>query len=66
MAGTIKRNNLKKKFLIIINTSITASKFNQCYGTIFQDRLKHANLATAFDIPDFITKTRFDEKLKKY
>ena len=54
---------LKKKIIVMIY--FTTFGFNQFSGIIFVDRLTQANLATKSDIADFITKSYFDDKLKK-
>ena len=43
---------------------ITTSEFNQFSGTIFDDRLKQANLASESDFADYITKACSHGKLK--
>ena len=54
---------LKKKIIVMIY--FTTFGFNQFSGIIFVDRLTQANLATKSGIADFITKSYFDDKLKK-
>ena len=58
---------LKKKntlLLIILIKYVTTNDFNKFSGTILDERLKQAKLATKTDITDFITKTYFNNKLK--
>ena len=43
---------------------ITINDFSKFSGTIFDERLKEAKLATKTDIAVITTKTYFDEKLK--
>ena len=61
--NTQKFKMLKKKIIVMIY--FTTFGFNQFSGIIFVDRLTQANLATKSGIADFITKSYFDDKLKK-
>ena len=44
---------------------VTTPEFNKLTAENFTARLKHSNLATKFDITDFVKKTDFSDKPKK-
>ena len=60
-----KTRKLGKKNLTNHNGYITANKFIKFHGEIFDEKLKQAKLTTKNDIDDLITKTYFDDKIKK-
>ena len=63
----IKNVEIEKKLdHDLSNKCITTQEFNNLTANKFEARLKQANLATKGEIADFIKKTDFDDKPKKF